>query len=112
MAEDARIVRLMLELIKQEFPDFNTNPQSQVHVSVALAAVCGTMGAFALLTGGEDRLAKMIRMIATRTDEMAHAGAKAVQQSGVARDVLREGGPLSGDEAIRRILKKSGRIFN
>lgn len=81
MAEEARIVRLLLEVVKQEFPDYHTNNDSMIAVAVALATVTGAIGAHILLKGGEQRLDKMLRMVTTRADQTARAGVKAIQDN-------------------------------
>lgn len=81
MADDIsanRSVTRMLELLKMEFPDYVTDNDQMIAAAVAMAHVCGAIGAIVLLKGGEARLDKMVKMIARNIENTAQEGARAV----------------------------------
>jgi hypothetical protein len=77
--DGARSVQRMLELLKMEFPNYASDNDEMIAAAIAMAHVCGAIGAIVLLKGGETRLDKMVRMLAKNTINTAHEGAKAIQ---------------------------------
>lgn len=75
-----RAVTRMLELLKLEFPNYATDNDEMIAAAVAMAHVCGAIGAIVLLKGGETRLDKMLRMLTKNASNTAHEGAKVIQQ--------------------------------
>lgn len=74
-----RSVQRMLELLKLEFPNYANDNDEMIAAAIAMAHVCGAIGAIVLLKGGETRLDKMVRMLAKNIINTAHEGARAVQ---------------------------------
>jgi hypothetical protein len=96
-------VKLFMDLLTQEWPEYHSDNDQMIAASLALAHILGAVGAIALLKGGEERLNKMIAMVARNVENTAHQGVKALRSRDATTDALREGGPLSDDEVLRRI---------
>jgi hypothetical protein len=95
-------VTRMLSMLKAEWPEYMTDNDQMVAAALALAHVAGAVGAIVLLKGGEDRFDKMLRMMTTNITHTAHEGVKALKIRDASTDTLREGGPLSEAELLRR----------
>jgi hypothetical protein len=104
-------VTRMLGMLKQEWPEYMNDNDQMIAAALALAHCLGAVGAIVLLKGGEDRLDKMQRMVATNVKHTAHEGAAALKKRDQTSDEVRTSGPLSDDEILRRIALKNGKGF-
>jgi hypothetical protein len=75
----AQSVTRLLELLKQEWPEYMTDNDQMIAAAIALAHVTGALGAIVLLKGGEGRLERMLKMMTTNILNTAHEGARAVR---------------------------------
>lgn len=104
-------VRKMLELLKQEWPEYMTDNDQMIAAALALSHICGAVGAIVLLKGGEARLNKMLGMIVKNIEHTAHEGVKALSKRDAVADEAKAG-PLSEDEILRRIIAKGKPFLN
>lgn len=72
-----RSVTRFLELVKQEFPNFTTENDELIAAVVCLSHSLGSLGAIALLKGGEQRLDKMRKLVDRNIVATAHEGSRA-----------------------------------
>jgi hypothetical protein len=85
-------VKRMLELLKQEWPEYMTDNDQMIAAAIALSHVLGALGAVVLIKGGEGRLEKMLRMITTNVNHTSHEGARAINSDRRTREVIDETG--------------------
>jgi hypothetical protein len=88
----------------------NDNDQ-MIAAALALSHCLGAVGAIILLKGGEGRLDKMLKMVATNVSHTAHEGVQALKKRDMTTDEVKTSGPLSDEEILRRIALKGGKGF-
>jgi hypothetical protein len=79
--EAANVVKRLIEVLAQEFPNLREDHHQMANAGIALGLVAGSVAVWPLLHGGEESYGKFVKMVNAHLEEAAYNGREVAHES-------------------------------